>query len=65
MNGLELLKALRDFKATQKIGFILVTGAQEASIVVEGQNLGMNNFLKKPFTPDSLRACVEAVVGRL
>jgi len=65
MNGLELLKALREFKATQKIGFILVTGAAEASIVVEGKKLGMNNFLKKPFTPQSLRACVEAVVGRL
>jgi two-component system, chemotaxis family, chemotaxis protein CheY len=25
----------------------------------------MNNYLKKPFQPDDLRNCIEAVVGRL
>jgi len=65
MNGLELLQALRGSATTQNIGFILVTGSEEASVVVQGQALGMNNFLKKPFTPDNLRTCIEAVVGRL
>jgi len=65
MNGLQLLSALRAGAATQGVGFILVTGSQEASVVVQGKNLGMNNYLKKPFTAENLRACIEAVVGRL
>lgn len=65
MDGLELLKALRGNKATEKIGFILVTGSEDAKVVTAGKQLGMNNYLKKPFTPESLRACLEAVVGPL
>ncbi|MEZ5892635.1 MAG: response regulator [Parvularculaceae bacterium] len=65
MDGLALLKALRGNKATEKIGFILVTGSEDATVISKGKGLGMNNYLKKPFTPESLRACIEAVVGPL
>lgn len=65
MDGLGLLKALRENEKTQKIGFILVTGTEDANVINKGKALGMNNYLKKPFTPDSLRACIEAVLGPL
>ena len=51
--------------ATQKLGFILVTGRADAALVTEGQKLGMNNLIKKPFTPQALKDCIERVVGRL
>ena len=47
------------------LGFILITGRADKEIIDTGRKLGMNNFLKKPFTPQDLRACIEAVVGRL
>jgi len=65
MDGLHLLKALRQDPKTARTGFILITGRAERSIIDTGRKLGMNNFLKKPFQPAELRACVEAVVGRL
>jgi len=65
MDGLELLASLRGHKSTQAIGFILVTGSADANLVNRGRALGMNNFIKKPFTPQSMKACIEAVVGRL
>ena len=65
MDGLQLLKALREQNSTRGVGFILVTGSEDPQLVENGRRLGLNNFLKKPFTPQSLKACIEAVVGRL
>jgi two-component system chemotaxis response regulator CheY len=65
MNGLELLKALRTHGSTQKIAFILVSGTPTREILDTGRALGMNNFLKKPFTTNDMRTCIESVVGRL
>lgn len=65
MDGLGLLKAIRSTAATAKTGFIMVTGSDDARVVQQGAQLGMNNFLKKPFTPASLRDCIEKVFGRL
>ncbi|SFC58617.1 response regulator [Tropicimonas isoalkanivorans] len=65
MDGLQLLQSLRKSPAHGKIGFILITGKAERSIIAMGQQLGMNNFIRKPFEPKDLLACIEAVVGRL
>lgn len=65
VDGLQLLKALRSNAPTSKVGFILVTGRTDKSLIEEGQKLGLNNFLPKPFTHQSLKACIEAVVGKL
>lgn len=65
MDGLQLLHALRTHASLKKIGFILITGKADARIVEAGKKLGMNNFIKKPFEPNDLRSCIEAVVGRL
>ena len=50
---------------TQKVGFILIAGRGDATVIETGQRLGMNNFLTKPFTAAQLKSCIEAVVGRL
>lgn len=65
LNGLQLLQHLRHDPATQKVGFILVSGRGDESVIQTGKSLGMNNFLTKPFTPQQLKDCIEAVVGRL
>ena len=65
MDGLELLKRLRQGVTTKQIGFILVTGKATSDIVRLGQQYGLNNLIKKPFTTDSLKTCIERVVGAL
>jgi two-component system chemotaxis response regulator CheY len=65
MDGLSLLEALRLNRTTQKIGFILMTGRADRDIIGRGHQLGMNNFIAKPFTTLSLRVCIEKVVGPL
>ncbi|MEP6342586.1 MAG: response regulator [Maricaulaceae bacterium] len=65
MSGLDLLGAVRSFKPTTRTGFILITGSPDPSIVQAGIKLGLNNFIKKPFTTLQLKQCMEKVVGRL
>ncbi len=65
LDGLGLLKALRSHPPTAKVGFILVTGSPDKSLVDRGRQMGLNNFLAKPFTTKAIRAAIEAVVGRL
>ena len=65
MDGLQFLHALRSEARTKGVGFILITGKADKAIIEKGKQLGMNNFLKKPFEPNDLRSCIEAVVGRL
>lgn len=65
MNGLELLNALRHYRTTQRIGFILVTDTVDRTTIELGMQMGMNNYLMKPFSTHQLRACLETVVGPL
>lgn len=65
MDGLQLLHAIRSNAKTKGTGFILITGRAERQIIENGKKLGMNNFIKKPFEPNDLKKCIEAVVGRL
>ena len=65
MDGLQLLQALRQQTSTRAVGFVLVTGTADPRVIEFGRQWGLNNFLKKPFTPQSFKACIEAVVGRL
>ena len=65
MTGLQLLRALRSAKTTPRIGFILITGTPSPDIVREGQQLGLNNLIRKPFTSATVKAAIESVVGKL
>lgn len=65
MDGLGLLTAVRQNAATQRMGFILVTGKPTPQIVADAKRLGLNNMIKKPFTSASMKQCIESVVGKL
>lgn len=65
MDGIQLLQQLRTNPKTKNVGFILITGKADKAVVENGKKLGMNNFIKKPFGPQDLKTCLEAVVGRL
>src|ERR1700691_1210168 len=45
LDGLGLLKALREFKPTAKIGFILLTGSADKSLIERARPFGLNNFI--------------------
>ena len=65
MDGLHLLHYMRNTPQTQKAGFLLITGKADPAIINKGKQLGMNNFLPKPFQAGELKTAIEAIVGRL
>ena len=65
LDGLGLLRAVRECEPIKKAAFILVTGRGDSAIIEQGRKYGLNNFLAKPFTTATLKASIEAVVGRL
>lgn len=64
MDGMQLLAKIRSHPKTKGLGFILVTGKPTPKILEDAKRFQLNNMIKKPFTPESMLACLEAVVGR-
>ncbi len=65
LDGLGLLRRLRENKPTARIGFILVTGSADKTLIDRGRQFALNNYVTKPFTVAQLRRAIEAVVGKL
>jgi two-component system, chemotaxis family, chemotaxis protein CheY len=65
LDGLQLLRALREYQPTRQVGFILITGRGDKALIDQGRKFGLNNYLPKPFTVGALKSSIEAVVGKL
>lgn len=63
MDGLKFLQSIRSDPNLKGMGFVLVTGRLDASIVDCGRKFGVNNILKKPFSREDLKLCINKVVG--
>ena len=48
VDGLEVLKAVRSNKDTEKVPIVMLTSSREERDVVEGYKLGVNSFIVKP-----------------
>jgi two-component system chemotaxis response regulator CheY len=55
MNGLECVKQLRDAGLQPPMKVMMVTTEADNSFIVRALEYGADEFLMKPFTPESLR----------
>ncbi|MCB0310165.1 MAG: sigma-54-dependent Fis family transcriptional regulator [Bdellovibrionales bacterium] len=60
-NGLQLLKELRERSA--QVSFIIMTAYGSIDIAVQAMKLGANDFVTKPFEPDSLCSMIKDVIA--
>ena len=65
LDGLGLLRAIRQHGPIQKMPFIMLTGKGDKELVQKAIQFGINNYLTKPFTVPALKGALEAVVGKL
>jgi two-component system chemotaxis response regulator CheY len=65
LDGLGLLRAIRAHPPIQKTAFIMLTGRADKDLVTRAVQFGVNNYLVKPFTVQTLREKIEAVFGAL
>lgn len=63
MTGLELLKAVRGDEGLNKIPFLMVTAEGQKENVVEAVQAGVNNYIVKPFTPETFNEKLQKVFG--
>ena len=61
MNGLELLKAIRADQNLKSIPVLLVTAEALKENVVEAVKAGVNNYVVKPFTAETLKEKIDAI----
>lgn len=65
LDGLGLLRAVRAKPELAKTAFIMLTSHADTELVRKAVELGVNNYIVKPFTVDSLRRKITAVFGPL
>jgi two-component system chemotaxis response regulator CheY len=65
LDGLGLLRAIRSHPPIQKTAFIMLTGRADRELVQRAVQYGVNNYLVKPFTVQTLKEKIEAIFGVL
>jgi len=64
MNGLDVCKALRGDRATAGVPVIMLTARADESDRIRGLEIGADDYVAKPFSPNELVARVRAVTRR-
>lgn len=61
LNGIELLKSVKQNSAYSQIPFVLVTAESEQANIVEALKAGVSEYIVKPFNPQILKTKIEKV----
>ncbi|MFP4036901.1 MAG: chemotaxis response regulator CheY [Desulfobacteraceae bacterium] len=61
MTGLDLLKAIRADEDLKSTPFIMVTAEGQKENVIEAVKAGVDNYIVKPFTPETFSEKLEKV----
>jgi DNA-binding response OmpR family regulator len=64
LDGFELTRRLRAHEPTSRMPIILLTARAQDADVQQGFDAGADDYLRKPFSPQELRARVQAILGR-
>ncbi len=64
LDGFEVTRRLRADAATSRMPIILLTARAQDADVQRGFEAGADDYIRKPFSPDELRARVQAILGR-
>jgi DNA-binding response OmpR family regulator len=63
LTGYEVTKQLRQDDPTKDIPVILLTARVQEADAARGFEVGADDYIKKPFSPQELRARVQAILG--
>ncbi len=63
MDGLALVTALRSMGEYKSLPILMVTTRSVKDDIIEALKAGVNNYIVKPFTPDTLKEKIEQVLA--
>jgi DNA-binding response OmpR family regulator len=64
LDGYEVVRQLRAHPETARMPVILLTARVQEADVSKGFEVGADDYIRKPFSPQELRARVQAILGR-
>lgn len=64
LTGYEVTRRMREAEGTDGIPVILLTARVQEADVERGFEAGADDYIRKPFSPQELRARVQAILGR-
>jgi two-component system chemotaxis response regulator CheY len=64
MGGIDFVRSVRGSSVTKDIPVLMVTTNAAKDDIVEALKVGVNSYVVKPFTPDTMREKIEAVLAR-
>jgi two-component system chemotaxis response regulator CheY len=65
MQGIDLLRAVRANEKTAKLPVLLVTAEAKREQIVLAAEVGVNGYIVKPFTPETLKEKISKIFERL
>jgi len=63
MDGLELVRRLRDLEKMKNVPIVMITTEGSEAHVVQALSLGARGYIRKPFTADQVKEHVLPVLG--
>jgi len=63
MDGLTFVTILRGMDEFKKLPILMVTTRSVKEDIVEAMKAGVNNYIVKPFTPDTLKAKIDQTLA--
>ncbi|HWR90443.1 MAG TPA: chemotaxis response regulator CheY [Dissulfurispiraceae bacterium] len=64
MEGIDLLRNVRKDASLEDIAFLMVTAEAEKEKVIEAIKSGVDNYIVKPFTAETLKEKIEKIAER-
>ena len=64
MTGFEVLAAVRENEKTKHVAVVMVTAQSKEDEILKGLELGADDYITKPFSPNELAARVKTVLIR-
>ena len=64
LDGFELTRRLRADEATSRMPIILLTARAQDTDLIRGFDVGADDYIRKPFSPQELSIRVNAILGR-
>ena len=65
MKGIDLLKAIRADERMKELPVLLVTAEAKKEQIVEAANAGVNGYVVKPFTAETLKGKIDKIFDRI
>ncbi|NBX74661.1 MAG: response regulator [Alphaproteobacteria bacterium] len=64
MSGMQFLKEVRTDAKLKDLPFIMVTAESKTENVVAAKQAGVNNYIVKPFSAETLKQKITSVIGQ-